>query len=423
MMDEIQKRPFARPLFWWVVGVVLQVCFPLHQLSVLWLLPVCVVLFVSFLPVSKHQFPAYHTRWVWGACFACLLTFLSVQQTALAEQRRNTPASPSWLEQKAQEVQLQMVRKLDVLHLSDGEKAVLATLTVGYRQSMDREIRKQFSVTGLAHLLSVSGFHVGVIYGILSLLLSWLPSYSSYRLFKWVFVLLLIWAFTFITGLSLSAIRASLMFSIYLTGSTFRLYPDRYNTWAAAAFCMLVYQPFYLFDIGFQLSFTAVFFILYLQPRLNGLIELKNPLFIQPWGILTVTVAAQIGTLFLSFYYFGQTSTVFLFTNLFLSVLATLVIPLALLLMVLPAELPGVSFLAHAIEFLTHGLMWLVNAFSQIRWAIVPLQFDFVTLVGSYVALGSLFVYFQYRHKGALFTALGVVLFLLSKQLWQRFLC
>ena len=107
---------------------------------------------------------------------------------------------------------------------------------------------------------------------------------------------------------------------------------DRFSGFSAltlTAFIMLIYQPMYLFDVGFQLSYLAVFFILFLVPRFKEWIVVRNPLLAMPWEWITVSIAAQIGTALLCFYYFGQFSTVFLFTNLPVTLLAMFLIPFA----------------------------------------------------------------------------------------------
>lgn len=284
MMEEIRKRPFMRPLFYWVAGIILQVCFPLRQLSCLLLLPVIIAVILSGLADHKDTCFRYDSRWAYGMAISCLFVFLSVQFTVLAEHRSAKSGDSGWLKERAYRVQEYMVEKLDGLHVSDREKSILATITVNYRKAMNQELRDRFSVTGVAHLLSVSGFHVGIVAALLSVLFSVFPNRFVFRRMKFVLILLFVWMFTYIAGLSAAAVRSALMFTIYVIGLQFQYRPDRYNTWAAAAFCMLVYDPFYLFDVGFQLSFMAVFFILYLQPRFYQLIEVRNPLFAVPWG-------------------------------------------------------------------------------------------------------------------------------------------
>jgi len=309
-----------------------------------------------------------------------------------------------------------MVGKLDALPLENNEKSILATITVNYRKAMSWELRNQFAATGVAHLLSVSGFHVGIVVALLTTLFSVLPNGVVFRWIRFVLLLILVWGFAYIAGLSAPSVRAALMFSIYLFGRQLQRRIDRYNTLAAAVFCMLVYNPFSLFDVGFQLSFIAVFFILYLQPRFYRLIEVRNPLIAVPWGVLTVTVAAQVGTVFLCCYYFGEVSTVFLFTNLVLSLLATVLIPLVLCYMLLPAGLPGNEWLETLITFLTKGFMWIVNRFSQLPGATVSLRFDFMTMIGLYVVLSLVLYYFYSKRIRILLIGLFLLLLVLCRQ-------
>ena len=415
MIYEIQKRPFVRPLFCWITGIVLQVCFPLQQLAFILLLPVVVIVIFSLFGNRKH-ISSYHTRWVWGALLFCLFIFLAIQATALAEQRIGITSDPGLLRESARRMQEFMVGKLDALPLENNEKSILATITVNYRKAMSWELRNQFAATGVAHLLSVSGFHVGIVVALLTTLFSVLPNGVVFRWIRFVLLLILVWGFAYIAGLSAPSVRAALMFSIYLFGRQLQRRIDRYNTLAAAVFCMLVYNPFSLFDVGFQLSFIAVFFILYLQPRFYRLIEVRNPLIAVPWGVLTVTVAAQVGTVFLCCYYFGEVSTVFLFTNLVLSLLATVLIPLVLCYMLLPAGLPGNEWLETLITFLTKGFMWIVNRFSQLPGATVSLRFDFMTMIGLYVVLSLVLYYFYSKRIRILLIGLFLLLLVLCRQ-------
>ena len=419
MLEEMQKRPFVRPLFWWITGILLQVCFPLQQLSLYLLLLVAVVVVISFFLGKRHSDVSYRNRWVWGMLITCLLLFLAIQSTALAEKRMALPPSSGWLQEKAKNTQAAMVEKLDGLRISDDEKAILATLTVNYRKVLSRETRSRFTATGVAHMLSVSGFHVGIVCGFLALLFTGFPKRPVFHWLKYILTMILLWAYVYIAGLSNPAMRAAIMLTIYLTGQVLHRRPERYNTLAAAAFCMLAYNPLSLFNIGFQLSFTAVFFILYLQPRFYRLIELRNPIFKSLWGILTVTTAAQIGTVFLSCFYFGGCSTVFLFTNLLLSLQATVLVPMVLCWMILPAGIPGAGILQWMIEVLSKSMMEVVNRFSQIPGATFALRFDLLTLLCAYSILGLLLCYFRSKRTWMLFSALLLILFLLCRQLFS----
>jgi competence protein ComEC len=415
-MDEIQKRPFARPLFWWITGILLQTCFPLQLWSVWFMLPAAALLVVILIITKQGASLSYDARWVWGAIIACVLVFLAIQTTSFTEQRLSNPSEPGWLLEHARVAQAYLVEKLDLLDLPDSGKAILATLTLNYREHMSWEIRVQFSSIGVAHLLSVSGFHVAIVCNFLSTLFSWFPKQKFFHWLKYVLIVSLLWTFAYVAGLSIPTVRAALMISIYLTGGVLGRRHDRYNTLAAAAFCMLVYNPYYLFEIGFQLSFTAVFFILYLQPRLSRRIEVRNPLLAKPWDLMNVSLAAQIGTAFLCCYYFRTCSTVFLFTNLFLSLLAIVLIPAVLMLMLLPAWMPGYEILQWIVETLTNHLMWFVARFSQVPGAAMSIPFDFVTMLSSYGILGFWLCYCRSKRVWMLLSALSLLLFVLC---WQ----
>jgi competence protein ComEC len=408
VIQEILKRPFVRPLIFWITGTLLQVCFPLQTVSIILFAGVVVFMIISAI-VSKRNKDlsfTYRSRWVWGVIFAVLLVFFSIQRMSFAEQQAGRVPEPGFLLTKAIEQQERMVNKLDSLRISDEEKAVLATLTVNYRRNMPRDVSRQFSVVGLSHLLSVSGFHVAIISMFIGMMFSFMPvRIVFFRYLRYMLTILFIWIFTFTTGLATAAVRAAVMISIYLAGKMSNRRSDSYNTLAGAAFCMLVYNPLYLFDIGFQLSYTAVFFILYLEPRLSRLLEVKNPLLASPWDTLTITISAQTGTIFLCFYYFGESSMVFLFTNLFLSLLSTILIPVTMLWMNIPPWMPEGELIRWAVETMTKSMMWVVERFASIPGATTSVRFDFFTLILSYLCLALIMSYFRERKYGLLFAS------------------
>lgn len=403
-----QKRPFARPLLIWIAGILLQGYLSFHLLIgillVVALLTLILSRFSSTLPLLKN-------RRCWGILFLGLLFCLSFLWTEVAERRyQQAPSPPGRLTTIAQTTQQQLVASFDSLQLSSNEKGLLSTITFGYRQAMDPTLRRQFSLTGVAHILAVSGFHVGIVGMLLSLLTRLLPRARLSQLISYLLNMLLLWSFVYISGLAASAVRAALMLSFYLTGRVINRHADSYNTLAASAFCMLLYNPFYLYDIGFQLSYTAVWFILYLHPRLTRLIPVRNPLFATPWSWICLTLSAQIGTTFLCMYYFSQFSLVFLFTNLPLTLFASLLIPAALLYALLPASLPGLHLLQPLIEQFTRAMVRVVEQFSALPMASLQIAFDRRALLLSYSILFLLLFYWQKRRAGYLLVALSLLL-------------
>ena len=421
IIKEIQKRPFIRPLFIWITGILLQAFFDCSLVSLLLIIISFLIVAFSYLvPNVEPGGGNYELRWVWGAVFLSLLLSLSIQQTAYWQERGDSN-EVSLLMELGGKGQERLLEPFERLNLSKEEKSVLATITLGYRKEMNREVRKRFSITGVAHLLAVSGFHVAVVCGFLSLLFSFLPKNSFYSWLRYLLMLCLLWSFVVITGLAASAVRAGLMLTLYLTGRVLRRMTDGYNTLAAAAFCMLVFNPLYLFDIGFQLSYLAVLSILYLQPRLQNLIVVRNPVIAIPWGWITVTLAAQAGTTLLCLYYFRQFSLVFLCTNLPLTLLATFLIPAGLIWLLLPVGIPGYGLLQLFVEKLTHTLFWIVDAFSRVEEAVFYGHIDLLLTILGYGSILSFLLFTKTKRPGTLFAGLLLLLFILFDLLIERF--
>lgn len=397
VIKELQIRPFARPLLVWIAGIVLQTVFSCCAYSwVLLLFPV-IALATACLTQRGQEHFCYETRWLWGTVFLSLLLFLSIQKTAYSQFGPSSGHSVSCLSRWAREEQQRLLEPIAKLNLTDEEKSVLSTITVGYRQVMNREVRDRFSVTGVAHVLAVSGFHVAIVCGFLSFLLSFLPRNGFGKWCRYLLNIVLLWIFVAVTGFAVSAVRAGLMLTLFLSGFVLERQVERYNILAASAFVILVYEPLYLFDIGFQLSYLAVFSILYFQPRLQRLVEIRNPFLLTPWRWITATLSAQVGTTFLSLYYFGRFSTVFLLTNLPLTLLATLLVPACLIWMLLPAGFPGVEWLQVVVEWLARCLLWTVDSFSRIPGAFFSFRFGFLMML---VAYGMLLSTILYGHTG-----------------------
>ncbi|MDR3339057.1 MAG: ComEC/Rec2 family competence protein [Candidatus Symbiothrix sp.] len=210
---------------------------------------------------------------------------------------------------------------------------VAAAILFGSVTELDADTRQTFSATGSAHILSVSGLHFSIIYGMLFFIFSFLGNSRKGMMAKQLIIIPLMWLFVFLTGMGPSVIRAAIMLSLWGIGNGFLLRAFTMNTVGAAAFFMLLYNPLYLFDVGFQLSFSAVLSILLINPHLTALHESRNPLVKYIWDLSCVSTSAQLGTAPISMYYFHQFPLLYLLTNL-------VAIPLTgLLLFLLPFSL------------------------------------------------------------------------------------
>ncbi|MDR1356062.1 MAG: ComEC/Rec2 family competence protein, partial [Tannerellaceae bacterium] len=381
-----------RPLLIWITGIVLQT-YGSFRLSSFALLLIPAVLLLAPTVFRGKPEPNYGGRCNWGIAFACLLLFLSIQMTAYHENRPPDPA-PGLLQQWAGRARERLLAPLERLQLSETDRLVLATVTLGDNGQMPKDIRQQFADTGVIHILSVSGFHVAIVCGFITRILFFLSANTIGTWIRYLLAMLLLWAFTAVSGMAAASIRSAAMLTLYLTGKQLSRSTDGYSTLTVSAFCMLAYNPLYLYDIGFQLSYTAVASILYLQPSLSGLLEIRNPVLRTPWECATLTLAAQAGVAFLCLFYFERFPVLFLFTNIPLTLIATLLIPSALVWMMMPeAGFPGSDVLQFTVEVLTRSMTWIVDAFSHIPGNTFSLRFGIGTMILSYVALLLFFLY------------------------------
>ncbi|MDR1810928.1 MAG: ComEC family competence protein [Prevotella sp.] len=224
------------------------------------------------------------------------------------------------------------------LELDDEEYAILSALTLGYKDSLSDDLKQSFRATGTAHVLAVSGMHAGIIYAVV---LSLLSLFAWLKKRYWLLQLLLIailWIYAFVTGFSPSVVRATMMLSVFCVAVIVGEKGLSCNNLSLAAFLMLLYNPFWLFDAGFRLSFAAVMSILFFHPILSGLYRPRNRYVKPVWNLFTLSVAVQLGTCPVCLCYFGTFPTYFFITNL-------LVVPLVSVIFYGSAILPVVGIL------------------------------------------------------------------------------
>ncbi len=246
-------------------------------------------------------------------------------------------------------------------HLGYGnEYAIVAALVLGDKRHLSEEVRNAYSDTGAMHVLAVSGLHVGLIFLGLNWLLGWVRLRSkSWKLIKTLLLLLGIWAFAVLTGASASVLRATSMFSFVILGLALQRNSSIYNTLAASAFCLLCFNPYLLFEAGFQLSYLAVVGIVFFQPKLYGLWYIENKVGDYLWKLVAVGLAAQLTTFPLTIYYFHQFPLYFWLSGLIVVPAAMLILSAGIAVLLLELVLP---FLAMLVGKLLFGITWLSNS-------------------------------------------------------------
>ena len=223
---------------------------------------------------------------------------------------------------------------------ADGDAvAVVAAMALGDKSALSQDLREVYSVTGASHVLALSGLHLGIIYMLLTFLFGGKKLFT-FSLFH-LFTLTSIWAFVFLVGMPVSVVRSAVMLTAYALLSLGHRDRMSVNTLAFTALLVLLVSPLSLYDIGFQMSYLAVFSILLLVPLSERLFPpnylMEHRIVKWLWGIMSVSCAAQIGVAPLIAYYFGRFSTLFLLTNLIVIPGVTLILYLSMIVFVMPS--------------------------------------------------------------------------------------
>lgn len=215
--------------------------------------------------------------------------------------------------------------------------AVVAAMALGDKSALTQELKDVYSVTGASHILALSGLHLGIIYTLLSLFVF----RRRWQVLSQMVIILSIWAFVFLVGMSTSVVRSAVMLSVYALLSLGHRDRMSVNTLAFTAIVMLMISPMLLFDVGFQMSYMAVLSILLFVPLMEGVFTaeylMSHRVVRWLWGMVAVSLSAQIGTAPLIAYYFGRFSCYFLLTNFIVIPAAMLILYLSLVVLIVPS--------------------------------------------------------------------------------------
>lgn len=292
-----------------------------------------------------------------------------------------------------------LLRRYTDMGFSGQAYAVLAAMTLGDKSSLSDRLKEDYSVSGASHILALSGLHLGIIYAILSLIFL----RRRWQIASQVLILLAIWTYVFIVGMSASVVRSAVMITVYSFVSLLNRNKMSLNTLAVAAVVILIVNPLYLYDVGFQMSFAAVFFIiLFYRPVLNLMpgCVMGIPVIRQIWQMMSVSFAAQIGVAPLIAFYFGRFSCYFLLTNIIVVPAATIILYGA----VLMAALSFVPYLQTLLSALLLKVVVLLNSGVSFVAELPGASIDGITigllqLVLIYVAIFSFSVLVVYAKK------------------------
>ena len=296
-------------------------------------------------------------------------------------------------------------------NFSKNEHSIFNAILLGQRQDISKETFEIYKNAGAIHILAVSGLHIGIILLLLNFLLQPLERVNNGKFFKLVLVVLFLWFYAFLAGLSASVIRAVTMFTAIAIGISLNRTSGVKNSLIVSLFFLLLFHPLFLFDVGFQLSYTAVFSIVWLQPFFSNLWKPKYKIINYFWQLLTVSFAAQLGILPLSLFYFHQFPGLFFVSSLVIIPFLGFILGIGFLVAILALtdELP--QFLVDFYEILLGAMNTFVAFISaQEAFLLENISFSILLLISSYLLLIFTMNLLKYRNTKNIFLFLMAVL-------------
>ena len=287
-----------------------------------------------------------------------------------------------------------IVRNLEKANFNNEEMNVALALILGQQQDISSDIIQDYQYSGATHILSVSGLHVGFIMLFINFILKPIPNTRKGSLIKLISILLSLGAFAIISGLSPSVLRSVVMFSFLAIGNHLRRSGSIYHTLLVSMLLILLCEPYFLFDVGFQLSYLALFFIVWLQPLLKQIWTPKYKIQITIWNALTVSFAAQIGTLPLCLYYFHQFPGLFFVTNIVIIPILSFIMIAGIIVMILAIFMSPPVIIIAIFEKSIYLLNKTIHIVASFEWFVIrDISFNFYYLLTFYIFIISAIVW------------------------------
>ena len=256
--------------------------------------------------------------------------------------------------------------------LRDNALAVVSAVTLGEREQLDNGLRQVYSTSGVSHVLAVSGLHVGIMCWFLYLIF---PS-ILFRKKEWIrqaVVMGVLWAYAFAIGLPVSITRTLIMFSIVALCQAMERETSALNSFGIAAIIMLTVNPSAIFDMSFQLSFSAVFFIIILTPIIMDMYSPRSALGHYLWRVSALSFSAQIGTTPIIMFHFSSFSTYVMVVNLF-------IVPVMFVIVALSVSLWITGWMPLLRDFIVNVLTWMIDTQTKVLSGVTSLPYSNLTL-------------------------------------------
>ena len=297
------------------------------------------------------------------------------------------PGKPTLLG-TAQNFRTSIISKLQNTNLEYDERAIIQALVLGEKKDIDKSLYEAYAAAGAVHILAVSGLHVGILYVILAFLFKPLLKIRYGAIYQSILIILLLWGFAMLSGLSPSVTRAVTMFSFFAVAKLLNRETNSINTLFLSFLTLLIINPFWLFQVGFQLSYLAVFFIVWLMPIFYKIGYSRYPLVRKVYTIIAVTICAQLGVLPLSLYYFHQFPGLFLLTNIVVLPFLTVLMFGGILIVILAFFEILPHWLSASYNYLIENLNGFINWVAvQDEFLFKNIHFSALKVLGAYLLI------------------------------------
>jgi competence protein ComEC len=302
----------------------------------------------------------------------------------------------------------------------DRAVGIAEALLVGDKSDIDQETWDNYSRAGIVHIIAISGMHMGIVYNGILALLSFTPIIKKHRKSSILLSLIAMWIFACITGMPASVMRASVMFSFLGISEMLGRSKNSFNVLSASAIILLFYNPMWLLDIGFILSYAAILGIMIFSPRWNQWAAAKNRPTRVAWQFVTGTTAAQIFTFPICLYYFGQFPMLFLLSNM-IAIPATGLILYILIAVLLFSSIPIIaSALGKLASLLIISLNICIGWMGSISFfSVYNIEINYVQMVLLLIAVSTFAIAIFHRKRMPLFTALSCVFLFWSIKIYH----
>ncbi len=244
---------------------------------------------------------------------------------------------------------------------------LMQAMLLNERALLDDDIWKAYSNTGIIHIIAISGMHVTLLFGILIFLLRFIK-HKKYQWIAYCLAIPVVWIYILITGAPASAVRAGIMFSITALSIITQRPEQAINSLLATAFIMLLYNPFWIYDVGMQLSFACMLSIFIFLPKIQNAYQPQNAILKAIWLSFAMSVAVQIITAPIALFYFYQFPIFTFIANIPAALYSTILLIATIIIFILYSIGISASWIAWIATMITNGF----NALIQFLAAITP---------------------------------------------------